>query len=276
MPLPDGFSFSQSSLQDYLDCPRRFELKYILNLFYPALETEPALERERHMLAGQRFHTLIQQAFVGIPVDALSRVVDAEIRPWWNAFLDAGWLEQLPLLRFSEYTLHASLNQFRLTATFDLIAIEPGEQAIILDWKTIQHPPKTAIYRNRLQTRLYSLLLALTGNHLNQGIPIDPDRIKMTYWFSNFPDRKMSFQYSQQQMKTDLLFFENLTTEIQKQNDGQFLLTTNEKLCAFCNYRSLCGRGTAAGDWHANEEDAEGFGLNHLNIDLDQIGEIVI
>jgi len=34
--LPAPFTFSQSSLQDYYDCPRRFELRYLSRLIWPA------------------------------------------------------------------------------------------------------------------------------------------------------------------------------------------------------------------------------------------------
>ena len=36
--LPAQFAFSQSSLQDYADCPRRFQLRYLDKLIYPAIE----------------------------------------------------------------------------------------------------------------------------------------------------------------------------------------------------------------------------------------------
>jgi hypothetical protein len=51
-------TLSQSSLQDYNDCPRRFELRYLQRLAYPAIETEPALENEKHQREGEFFHRL--------------------------------------------------------------------------------------------------------------------------------------------------------------------------------------------------------------------------
>ena len=56
MTLPADFQFSQGSLQDYADCPRRFQLGYILRLAWPAVEAEPVLESERRQLQGQAFH----------------------------------------------------------------------------------------------------------------------------------------------------------------------------------------------------------------------------
>ncbi|MCZ7553427.1 MAG: PD-(D/E)XK nuclease family protein [Anaerolineales bacterium] len=40
--LPEGFHFSQTNLQDYRECPRRFKLRYMLGLAWPAIESEPA------------------------------------------------------------------------------------------------------------------------------------------------------------------------------------------------------------------------------------------
>ena len=56
MPLPANFRFSQASLTDYLDCPRRFQLRYLLEQAWPAVESEPLLERERLAELGRRFH----------------------------------------------------------------------------------------------------------------------------------------------------------------------------------------------------------------------------
>ena len=58
--LPPTFTFSQSSLQDYFDCPRRFQLRYIEQVAWPAVETEPMLENERRQQAGLHFHRLVQ------------------------------------------------------------------------------------------------------------------------------------------------------------------------------------------------------------------------
>ena len=66
-------TLSQSSLQDYNDCPRRFELRYLQHLAYPAIETEPALENEKHQREGENFHRLVQQYFIGIPEKQLAK-----------------------------------------------------------------------------------------------------------------------------------------------------------------------------------------------------------
>jgi hypothetical protein len=53
---------------------------------------------------------------------------------------------------------------------------------------------------------------------------------------------------------------------------GDFPLTLDEKKCVFCEYRSLCNRGTRAGNWQdADDEPAPSQGLD---LPFEQIGEI--
>jgi hypothetical protein len=47
MILPGDFQFSQASLQDYVDCPKRFPLCYLMKLSWPAIQAEPVSEHEQ-------------------------------------------------------------------------------------------------------------------------------------------------------------------------------------------------------------------------------------
>ena len=88
--IPAKFTFSQSSLQDYADCPRRFQLRYLNRLLYPAAESEPALENERHQQEGQYFHRLAQQYLLGIPAEKLARLANTpNLHRWWENFVNA-------------------------------------------------------------------------------------------------------------------------------------------------------------------------------------------
>ena len=59
--LPVGFMFSQGSLQDYTDCARRFRLRYLDRLAWPAAVAEPADEYELQAAEGAAFHRLVHQ-----------------------------------------------------------------------------------------------------------------------------------------------------------------------------------------------------------------------
>ena len=88
--LPSGFTFSQSSLQDYSDCPRRFQLRYIEQLLWPAVETEPVLENERRQQEGQHFHRMVQQHLIGLPAETLARLANSPtLSRWWGNYLNA-------------------------------------------------------------------------------------------------------------------------------------------------------------------------------------------
>ena len=89
-------TLSQSSLQDYQDCPRRFELRYLQRLAYPAIETEPALENEKHQKEGEYFHRLVQQHLIGIPAEQINKLANTEnLQRWWGNYLIAKDLQSL-------------------------------------------------------------------------------------------------------------------------------------------------------------------------------------
>ena len=88
MPLPNNFRFSQAGLADYLDCPRRFQLRYLLEQAWPAVESEPLLERERLAELGRRFHKLIQQHVEGLNTETLiASIGEPELARWWQSYL---------------------------------------------------------------------------------------------------------------------------------------------------------------------------------------------
>ena len=93
-------TLSQSSLQDYVDCPRRFQLRYVERLSYPAIESEPTLENEKHQQEGEYFHRLVQQHLIGIPAEQISTLANTpNLQRWWENFLDS-----IDLLGFKNLT----------------------------------------------------------------------------------------------------------------------------------------------------------------------------
>src|SRR5687767_10084758 len=128
-------TLSQSSLQDYVDCARRFQLRYLERLSYPAVEAEPALENEQHQQEGEYFHRLVQQHLIGIPSEQVAKLANTmNLQRWWDNWKEFRNLEEFGSL-YPEITLSAPLGNFRLLAKYDLIAVKDGK-AIIYDWKT--------------------------------------------------------------------------------------------------------------------------------------------
>ena len=276
MPLPREFALSQSSLQDYEDCPRRFELRYLLKVQWPALESEPVLEQEAHRLQGERFHHRIHQWIAGLPVHQQPvPAADADLARWWQNFLQGDPLSALPARRWPEYTLNAPFAGIRLTAKYDILAVEPGQRAVIVDWKTSRRRTPGKLLRRRWQSRLYPLLLVLAGAHLNAGQPLQPEQVEMIYWFADFPNEPERWRYSAQDFERDQAALQAHIADLQTRPSGQFPMTVDTRACQYCVYRSLCDRGVSAGPWEEElDADEPQPGSVPLTVDFDQIGEI--
>jgi PD-(D/E)XK nuclease superfamily len=266
--LPAGFIFSQSSLQDYSDCPQRFQLRYLDRLAWPAAEMEPALENERRQQEGLLFHRMVQQSIIGIPKEKVrTQAFTPNLQKWWENYSDHP-VDLSGKRAFTEITLSATLpGGFRLVAKYDLLAIRPGEQIIIYDWKTYAKRPRDATMAVRWQTRIYPALLVPAGAQMNGGSPILPEQIMMMYWFADFPTEPTRLSYSSLQYQRDMLAIGNMVNEISEASI--YPKTEDEKKCAYCNYRSYCERKVLPGKAEYLED-----GLGEEDFSLGQIMEI--
>jgi len=275
MKLSPDFRFSQNNLQDFLDCPRRFELRYILRQKWPAIQSEPVIEQELLMEEGRLFHQMVQQYVTGLGSDSiLDNASSPDLIRWWSNLIQYDPFNNLPSQRFAEQSLSAPLAEFRLTAQYDLLAIAPGKQAVIIDWKTSAKKPSHNVLNNRLQTRVYRYLLVAAGEHLNNNAPVDPGQVEMVYWFTEFPAEPERFSYDRDQFDADREYLSKLIGDIARLNPGQFYLTPDEGKCRYCVYRSLCDRGEKAGDWKDQESEAVPASMDDAGLGFEQIGEI--
>lgn len=282
MSLSAPFQFSQASLQDYQDCRRRFELRYLDRLPWPAIETEPVLENERSMQKGAAFHHLVHQHQIGLPVERLSaQIKDEELSDWWQRYLDSvaevtSLPGDSPVRIYPEQLLAASLAGHTLLAKVDLLLVQPGERLRIVDWKTSRYRPKRSWLLERQQTRVYRFLAVEAASHLNAGLQAAPDQVEMVYWFTHTPLQPEIFPYTLEQYQADRDFLTRVFEEIAAAGPGDFPLTPDEQRCRFCVYRSLCDRGVTAGGLDllpAPLEDLQDLGLD-TSLDFDQIAEI--
>ena len=288
--LPPDFQFSQGNLQDFVDCRRRFQLRHLLRLSWPALPAEPTEEFETQVRLGDAFHRLVHQHALGLGGEILARMAQAEdagagdagrLQEWWQNYLHYVKSTSLdgpsgpPGRRYSEVTLSAPAGASRLVAKYDLIALDSAPAAVIIDWKTSRSRTPGSWLASRLQTRVYRYLLPGAGAALNGGQPIEPEHVEMVYWFASFPEDPEHLRYDAVQYRADGAYLAAMIAEIEGSGEDDFPLTPDVRRCRFCAYRSLCDRGVRAGDLlDAADElllpEAEG----PIELDLEQVAEI--
>jgi hypothetical protein len=265
-------------LQDYIDCQRRFYLRYVKQIKWPAVKSEPILENEKYMLEATVLHELIYRYLIGIPEDKIRNMLhSSRLESWWNAFIFSMEKNQAftnkEFLRLPEFTLIGTINGHRLSAKYDLLMIQPNGMVHIFDWKTSQKKPKREWMLSRMQTKVYPTLFFLSGQHLLKN-EITPEDIKMNYWYANQPEQVEEFEFSERKINENINELSDLMTAIDQSVDGQdekyFPLTEDKHKCNFCVYRSLCGTGVQAGSFDDYEEDT----LDEISIDFDQITEV--
>jgi CRISPR/Cas system-associated exonuclease Cas4 (RecB family) len=276
MDLPDDFQFSQKSLQDYVDCKRRFLLRYVMGITWPAIETEPVLENERIIQLGAEFHHLVHQHLLGIPEVQLHGLIhDEELRSWWESYLDyASSMLEEDKSRYPEIKISAPVEETRLVAKLDLLQAKSSGRWILFDWKTSRKRPKRKWLAERLQTRVYPYLLVRSGIAFNQGKSIEPEMIQMVYWFAGFPEQPEKFSYDRKQYNADHAYLTKLVEEIFNLNEAGFALTPDKVRCRFCVYRSLCDRGVKAGALDEIGDIFDPESNSEAEINFDQIVEI--
>ena len=181
---------SQGQLNLLKTCPRKFQ-----HIYCEQLGTHVSPEQQEQLNWGSRFHLIMQQRELGLPVESLVQE-DAQLQHWITALVKAApeVLSKNPqTFRESEHCRTLSLQGYLLTAIYDLL-IEEDSCAQILDWKTYPQPKNRQWLAKDWQTRLYLYILAETSDYL-------PEQISMTYWFVKSPSgpQSLKFEYNQVQ-----------------------------------------------------------------------------
>ena len=278
MSILKNFHYSQSSLQDFKDCNRRFYLRYIKKIKWPAVQSEPIQENENYIVDGTALHEFIYQYLIGIPDDKIiNTIFSSRVNIWWDNFLsliknDSSFANDR-FLRLPEFTLVGMIGGYKLIAKYDLLVIQPDGIVFIYDWKTSQKKPKREWLTNRIQTKIYPALFLLSGQHLIRN-EINPDDVTMNYWFANQSGQVESIEYSESKFNQDLNDLKDLITAIDQsamsQTEIDFPVTEDTHKCGFCVYRSLCGTGVQAGSLDDYQDDT----IEEISIDFDQINEV--
>ncbi|MEP7288407.1 MAG: PD-(D/E)XK nuclease family protein [Chloroflexota bacterium] len=246
LSLPPAFQVSQSSLQDYAICARRFQLRYLMEQEWPTPAAEPLGDAEQADMLGKRFHRLVERYWLDLPIERDK--IDATLRPWWDAFLQHP-IPDLPAgIRRAEVRTSAVVHGQRMVATFDLLAYNATGDVMIVDWKTTKRRSSRAWLDRRLQTVIYPLLLIESAPRLI-GRVLKPEQVRLVYWFANAPTEIEVFQYSTMRYEQDQQTLAYLIDQLLSTQAAVWPLTNDVKQCRLCQYRSLCNRGSEAGSY---------------------------
>jgi hypothetical protein len=245
--LADTFLFSQHSLSTYQRCPRRFLLKYVDHQPWPMPEDDDPRQYQEHLARGRVFHQWLARTQLGLDMAPLAAASDdPALQAWWQAAqgFDRAALPQA--IQEAELPVVVPLGRYRLYARYDYMALDPGGEAVIVDWKTLPSLPSLAVLRQRMQTRVYLYTLVAAGHVLSGGMPIDPTRARMIYWFANFPQERVEIRFSAAEHRQARQGLLRLVEEITGREREEFVLTADVRQCRRCTYRTLCQREESA------------------------------
>jgi len=265
---------SQGQLNLLESCPRKFQHIYLEQLGSPSTP-----EQQAHQAWGSRFHLLIQQRELGLPIDSLI-AEDAQMQRCVTSLLAAVPEIVVPASdtpgspwRQSEHRRTCSVQGYPITVIYDLLVLEE-HQAQILDWKTYPRPPQRSWLAHHWQTRLYPFVLAETSPYL-------PEQISLTYWFVQVQDdqtqallpQSLTFPYNSslheqtRQELTQLLL--QLSDWLERYQQGEPFPQINEAInrCEDCQFSGRCQR---------HSTDLEVAPVADWLTDLDRIDEVIL
>ncbi|OKH25798.1 PD-(D/E)XK nuclease family protein [Chroogloeocystis siderophila] len=255
---------SQGQLNLLERCPRQFQHTYLEQLASPA-----SLEQQERLMWGSRFHLLMQQRELGLPIASLVRE-DTQLQRWISSLASVAPDILTPdiasqAFRESEHCRTLQVQDYLLTVIYDLL-IADDRQAQILDWKTYPKPQNRRALQQNWQTRLYLYVLAETSEYV-------PEQLSMTYWFIQSEDQPQSLKFTYNnvqhektaQQLNDLL--SQLTQWLQRYEHGEPFpqVTSGSKFCDLCQYATRCNR---------DRYDEEVTSLQHLLPNLVNIQEV--
>lgn len=230
---------SQGQLNLLERCPRQFQHTYLEQLSSPS---NP--EQQERQTWGSRFHLLMQQRELGLPIASLVQE-DTQLQRWMNAFASAAPEILTPdtnsQFRESEHCRTLQVQDYLLTVIYDLL-IADDRSTQILDWKTYPKPQNRRWVEQNWQTLLYPYVLAETSDYL-------PEQISMTYWFvqSEQPQSlKFTYNNTQHQKTKEKLhkLLNQLTYWLQRYEQGHPFpqVADGSKLCDSCQFVTRCDR----------------------------------
>lgn len=234
---------SQGHLNLLETCPPKFQQSYLSQA-----SSLPNPETAEKQTWGNRFHLLMQQRELGLPIASLLQE-DTELDRSLKALVNAApdfFNYNHHQRREAEHSLTINFGNYLLSVVYDLLIAEDN-QAKIIDWKTYLRPQAKTKLACNWQTRLYLYVLAETSDY-------SPEQLSMTYWFVKLPTKPQShtFTYNKQlhqKTKQDLTkLLTNLELWLGDSNENSFPHRNgcNASTCPY--YRELVAANTSVNE----------------------------
>ena len=176
---------SQQDLNLLETCPLQFQQHY-----WQKFDSLPDLTQAENAEWGKKFHTLMQQYNLGLPLENLF-IQYPKFKNAIEALLKSTeeiWFSPAIKTREAEYQLNLTWRNYIFTVIYDLLVLY-RDRAIILDWKTYLQPQNSQKLQTNWQTKLYLYVLAKSLNY-------QPEQISLTYWFVKLPHQPQSYTIS--------------------------------------------------------------------------------
>lgn len=221
-------------------CPRKFQHTYLEQLGTPV-----SPEQQERLAWGSRFHLLMQQRELGLPVESLVEE-DPQLQHCVTALVNTASDVLTPnpqTFRESEHCRTLNFQGYVLTVIYDLL-IEDETNAQIFDWKTYPLPQKKMWLAKDWQTRLYLFVLAETSDYL-------PEQISMVYWFvkSQPHPQSLSFTYNRTKHEKTYQELSHLLTQLSTWLEDYYhrripfpQVSQAKEYCRNCNFAVRCQR----------------------------------
>jgi hypothetical protein len=235
---------SQGQLKTLAECPRKYQ-----HTFLDALTVPPAPEQLAAQQWGDRFHLLMQQRELGLPIDPLL-TQDADLQACLDTLQHmAPDLFDLTgeIFRQSEHGCSWIAHGYWFTVVYDLLRMW-RDRAEIVDWKTYLQPRSPGFLQADWQTRLYLYGLVETSHYA-------PHQVSMTYWFvrirhpetREFVPQFVRLSYSaeqHQQTERDLADLCDRLTQFLASGDPLPQVPIDNPACDRCAFALRCQRGS--------------------------------
>lgn len=238
---------SQSALSAHQRCARRFYLRFVRRLEWPAPLTGSEQEWERSLRRGELLHLFIQQHALGIDVEPLVRGAgDDTVAAWWRDLQTHPPPEPEGQVH-TEIDLAVPFGEHRLVARFDRLVVHRREGAAalhIVDWKTggARDAARLAV---GWQTTVYRYVAVEAGRAL-AGEAVKPEHVTFAYWQTDAPQSPVSLTYDaalhEEGRERIARVIERIDAALPEGEDA-FRRTEDLDACRHCPYRSYCERG---------------------------------